>query len=67
MLKLTKLQSGRCCFVVVIRRSECLFRKFGTNWLTFRPERNALVVAVICTKGGKDCSVKDYYWAGIFN
>ena len=66
MLKLTKLQSGRCCFVAVIHRSKFLFCKLGTNWLKFHPERNTLAVAVIWTNGGKNCSVKDYYWADIF-
>ena len=61
MLKLTKLQTGRWRFVAVIHRSKCLFCKLGTNWLEFKPERNALAVAVIWTKGRKDCSVKDLY------
>ena len=52
MLKLTKLQSGRCCFVVVIRCYKCLFCKLGTNWLKFHQERNALAVAVIWKRGG---------------
>jgi hypothetical protein len=46
---------------MVIRRSKCLFCKLGTNWLTFHPKRNALAVAVIWTKGRKDCSVKYLY------
>jgi len=65
VLKLTNLQSGRWSVVVVIHCYECLFCKLRTNGLKFHPERNALAVEVIWTKGGKDFSVKDYCWASI--
>jgi hypothetical protein len=51
---------------VVIHRSKYLFCKLGPNLSKFHPERDALAVAVIWTNGRMDCSVKDYYWAGIF-
>jgi hypothetical protein len=66
VLNLTKLESGRWCFVVVIQRSKSLLCNLGPNFLKFQTERNALAVAVICTNGRKYRSVKDYYWAGIF-
>jgi len=49
VIKLKKLQRGRCCFVVVIRSYNWLFCKLRTNSLKFHVERNALAVADIWT------------------